>query len=408
MNQTYILPYSHVNYPSPADSHHQNLISWEQEDRARTLRESGWAGLNKGYEHKCVGTGPNCQIVQATFGVDKAVWDQAIASEHPTTDYGPYVFKERFSYKNSSGGLRLTITQVNDLYSAVAYANTLGLVMNCHVTITWGLLGINDHTVAANALTHRVIKALRQWYKDHTGRDQLAWLYVHENGRIHGFHTHLMLAIPNDLRLAFSEWLESRLSDVCRLDSMPDEAWHVTAPPSDPIGRQWRYFQYLIKGIDENDVIPARVGGHSHIPVSRLINCEIANPGDVQCRKKCGVSNLIGVKSRQSAGFRSLLDQGVTDVRRLYAGMEYLDHLRQSILPMSDRFVRQLLEVEKDIQVIVEEEAKNRKHFEKQRRQSRKKRRIVLRDELIMQATYDAFVKQENATRERLLRLFKL
>ena len=245
----------------------ESLYDWIQEDRARTTRESGWAGPYRKYEHKYFGTGPNCQLAQATFGVDEAVWDRAIASEHPPTpDYGFYAFNERFSHKNRPGGLRLTTAQAKDLYGAVAYANTLGLVMNCHVSITWGLLGILDHTEAANALTHRVIKALRQWYKDHTGRDQLAWLYVHENGRIHGFHTHLMLALPNDLRLAFRDWLESRLSDVCRLDSMPEEAWHVTAPPSDPIGRQWTYFQYLIKGIDENEALPARVGWNSHIP----------------------------------------------------------------------------------------------------------------------------------------------
>ena len=318
MNQSNILPCSRVDHPIAADSHPQNLISWEREDRARTLRESGRAGLPRKYEHKCVGTGPNCQLEQAIFGPDKETWDQTVASEHPaSTDYGPYVFNERFSHKNRTGGLRLNAAQVKDLYGAVAYANTLGLVMNCHVSITWGLLGILDHTEAANTLTHRVIKALRQWYRDHTGRDQLAWIYVHENGRIHGFHTHLMLAIPNDLRLAFRDWLESRLSDVCRLDSMPEEAWHVTAPPSDPIGRQWTYFQYLIKGIDENQALPARVGWNSHIPVSRLIKFGLENPGDVGCRKKCGVSNLIGAKARQRAGFSSLLDQGVPKRVRL-------------------------------------------------------------------------------------------
>ena len=387
----------------------ESLYDWEQEDRARTLRESGWAGLPRKYEHKCFGTGPNCQLAQATFGADEAVWDRAIASERPPTpDYGFYAFNERFSHKNRPGGMRLTAAQFNDLYSAVAYANTLGLVMNCHVSITWGLLGILDHTEAANALTHRVIKALRQWYKDHTGRDQLAWLYVHENGRIHGFHTHLMLAIPNDLRMAFREWLKSRLSDVCRLDSMPDEAWHITAPPSDPIARQWRYFLYLTKGIDENDMLPSRVGWHSHIPVSRLINVGLENPGEVRCRKKCGVSNLIGVKARQRAGFRSLLDQGVTDVRRMYAGVEYLNHLRQSILPMGDPVVRGLLEVEERLQCIVDEEEENRKRYLKERRQSRKKRRIALKDEAIMRDSQEDLAKQASARWERVLRLFKL
>lgn len=409
MDQSYILPYSRVDHLIAAESHPQNHISWEREDRARTVRESGWVGPSRKYEHTCVGTGPNCQLAQAIFGVDKSVWDSGIASEHPaSTDYGPYVFNERFSHNNRPGGLRLNAARVKDLYGAVAYANTLGLLMNCHVSITWGLLGILDHTEAANALTHRVIKTLRQWHKDHTGRDQLAWLYVHENGRIHGFHTHLMLAIPNDLRLAFRDWLVSRLSNVCRLDSMEEEAWHVTAPPSDPIGRQWTYFQYLMKGMDENQALPARVGWNSHIPVSRLIKFGLENPGDVRCRKKCGISNLIGAKARQRAGFRSLLDQGVTDVRRLYAGMEYLDHLRQSILPTGDPVVRGLLEVEERVQCIVGEEEENRKRYLKERRQSRNKRRINLKNEVIMQAKVDAFRKEQKDIRERVLRLFQL
>lgn len=282
----------------------ESLYDWMQEDRARTVRESGWVGPSRKYQHNSFGTGPNCQLAQATFGPDEAVWDRAIASEHPPTpDYGFYAFGERFSHKNRPGGVRLTAAQSKDLYGAVAYANTLGLVMNCHVSITWGLLGILDHTEAANTLTHRVIKTLREWYKNHIGRDQLVWLYVHENGRIHGFHTHLMLAIPNDLRMAFREWLKSRLSDVCRLDSMTEEAWHVTAPPSDPIGRQWIYFQYLIKGIDENETLPSRVGWHTHIPISRLIRFGVENPGNVRCRKKCGVSNLIGAKARSLSPF---------------------------------------------------------------------------------------------------------
>ena len=387
----------------------QTLYVWVQEEKARILRESGWAGLPPKYEHKCVGTGPNSQIVQATYGADKSVWDRSIATEQPApVDYGPHAFNERFSHKNRPGGRRLTRAQFVDLYSAVAYANTLGLVMNSHVSITWGLLGIKDHTDAANTLTDRVLKPLRAWYKYRTGRDELAWLYVHENGRLHGFHTHLMLAIPTWLRDDFENWLDDRLSALCRHGAKPANTSKIVAPPSDPIGRQWIYFQYLTKGIDDNESLPARVGRHSHIPVHRLIRAPLENPGEVLCKKKCGVANLIGVKARQRAGFRSLLEQGVTDVRRLYAGMEYLGHLRQSILPMADPYVRGLLEVEERALAIIEEEKANRKAYEKQRRQSRKDRRIALEQETIMRAKVEAFAREEKTRREEISRLIKI
>ena len=409
MYQPLILPHPRVDHPIPADSPPQNLISWEQEERARNLRESGWAGLPPKYEHRCFGSGPNCQLTQAIFGANAEEWDQAIASEHPVSpNYGFYAFNERFSHKNRPGGRRLTAAQFVDLYSAVAYANSLGLVMNSHVCITWGLLGILDHTEAANTLTDRVIKPLRQWCKDHMGRDQLAWLYVHENGRTHGFHTHMILAIPNDLRIAFKGWLKNRLSALCREGSMPKEAFHINAYPSDRIGRQWRHFQYLTKGIDGSDELSACVGWHSHVPVGRLINAPLENPGDVQCRKKCGVSNLIGVKARQRAGFRSLLEHGVTDVRRLYAGSEYLDHLRRTNLPMGDPVVRRLLQIEEGVLAIVDHEAATREHNEKQRRQSRRARRIAINDAALLQAKAEDFVKEETARREQILRLFNL
>ncbi len=409
MYQSPILPYSQLEHPTSVDTPLQNLLFWEQEERARNLRESGWSDLHRRYQHRGFGAGPNNQIAQATFGHDRAAWDLAIASEHPAAvDYGPYVFNERFSHKNHPGGRRLTIAQFVDLYSAVAYANTLGLVMNSHVSITWGLLGIKDHTDAANTLTDRVLKPLRAWYKYRTGQDELAWLYVHENGRIHGFHTHLIIAIPNELRLAFQRWLKNCLSALCRHGAMPKAAYHINAYPSDPIGRQWRNFQYLTKGVGGKEELPARVGRHSHVPVGRLINAPLENPGEVLCRKKCGVANLIGVQSRQRAGFRSLLEQGVTDVRCMYAGMEYLGHLRQSMLPMGDPYVGGLLEVEERVLAILEEEEANRKSYEKQRRQSRKKRRLALEEEAIMQAKVEAFAREEKARREEISRMIKI
>ena len=88
--------------------------------------------------------------------------------------------------------------------------------------------------------------------------------------------------------------------------------------------------------------------------------------------------------------------------------MEYLDHLRRSILPMGDPVVRRLLEVEERVQSIIELEEENRKGYEKQRRQSRKKRRIALKDEAIMRDELENFAKEERARHARFLRLFKL
>jgi hypothetical protein len=358
--------------------------------------------------HSGLGTGPNSQLLQGIFGADKAAWESSLEAEHPTVDYGPYVFRMPISYKDSIGGRRLNAAQFVNLYSAVAFANTLGLVMNAHVSITWRLLGIHNHTEAAIILTDRVFKPLRQWYAYQTGRDQFAWLYVHENGQTHGLHTHLMFAIPNDLRPAFRRWLRLRLSDLCRHGSIPKGAYYIAAPPSDRIGRQWRYFQYLTKGLNGSDELPAKVGWQSHVCVGDLIRRPLENPGDVFCKKKCGVSNLIAIKTRQTAGFRSLLEQGVTDVRRMYAGMEYLNHLRQSGLPMDDSVFRRLLEIEERVLVIEHEEEANCKSFEKQRRQSRKARRIALKEEALIRLQIEKSLKEKARREQVLLQLLRV
>ena len=75
---------------------------------------------------------------------------------------------------------------------------------------------------------------------------------------------------------------------------------------------------------------------------------------------------------------------------------------------MGDPVVRGLLEVEERLHSIIESEEENRKRYEKQRRQSRKNRRVVLKEEAIMQARVEAFEAAERARREEVLRLFKL
>jgi hypothetical protein len=67
-----------------------------------------------------------------------------------------------------------------------------------------------------------------------------------------------------------------------------------------------------------------------------------------------------------------------------------------------------LLKVEESVQSIIQSEDENRKSYAKLRRQSRKKRRVDLKNEVIMQAKVDAFNKEQKDIRERLLRLFQL
>ena len=358
------------------DKRFSSISAWEKADRARTFRESGFDGFSIKKGHTCFGTDIDSQINQSTLGTNES-FTAELENRYPKIYYGGYVYNKSLNYPDDPGGRRLTSDQFVDFYNAVVYANSLGHAMSAHVIITWGLLGIHDHTEAANTLTDRLLKHFQSWCKYKMNGAQPVWIYVHENGRTHGFHTHLMFAIPNKLRKAFRSWLSQRLTEICRHNSMSKKAFEVVAPPSDRIVRQWKYFQYLMKSINTEEELVAHVGPLSHIPIKLLINRKTKNTGDVLCKKKCGVSNVIGKKARQTAGFLSLLDQGVTDVRRLYAGMEYLRYVRQkySVLDEWNPVIVKLLKQEASVHKIVEQEILNQKENARLRKQCRKVRK---------------------------------
>jgi len=386
--------------------------SWGMEGRARHLRESGYPGGWRGVFAAAAGDGENSRISQSIFGASKAEFERIAEWEHPRREPRSNVFRkphdpefdepERYRY--------LTASQVKELYSAVAYANSIGQVMNVHISITWGMLGIEDHTEAANVLCYEFIKHLRDWYQHKVPKDcPFVWLYVHEVGRTHGFHTHILTAIPVELRPAFRKWLRARLADAARLGVPPHkDASKVVAPPSDPIGRQWWYLQYLAKGVSAEAEVRSVVGVDPYVRVSELIKHPLKSPGDVRCQKNCGVSSTIGKERRRKAGFRSLLERGIADVRRLYAGMEYLEYLRQQEADVTDTVARRLIEVEQQVNEVAQWERDNGRLNAK----ARKAQRAARCQEKAEQQRTDEWIKdfrlEEAEISQRLMKLFTL
>ncbi|WP_157651622.1 hypothetical protein [Burkholderia ubonensis] len=377
--------------------------SWEMEDRARHLRESGYPGGWRGVFAAAAGHGENSRISQSIFGENKAKFE-CIAEREPN----PRVFKKPRDPEFDEPGRCLTASQVKDLYSAVAYANSIGLVMNVHISITWGMLGIEDHTAAANVLCYEFIKHLRDWYRNHVPKDRpFVWLYVHEVGRTHGFHTHILTAIPVELRPAFREWVRARLAGAAHLGVPPHkDASKVVAPPSDPIGRQWWYLQYLAKGVRAEAEVRSVVGVDPYVRVSELIKHPLKSPGDVRCQKNCGVSNTIGKERRRKAGFRSLLERGIADVRRLYAGMEYLEYLRQQEADVTDTVARRLIEVERQVDEFAQWERDNARLNAKARKAQRAARRREKAEQERTDKWIVAFRREQAEISQRLMKLF--
>jgi hypothetical protein len=94
---------------------------------------------------------------------------------------------------------------VRRLYEALSYLNLVyRLVMNTQIVIAYELLGITDHEEAALLLSdfHREAAAWFRRRKEHP----YFHVYVHENARDRGFHTHLMTRVPLWCRPQFKSW----------------------------------------------------------------------------------------------------------------------------------------------------------------------------------------------------------
>ena len=314
--------YSIPQYQPSAHAHQEAAASpesvwdWEREERARNAIESGYPDWGRKGGRPAVrgaSNGMYSKTIEATWGVDDAAYDASLAGEFPHDEGSARVFRKRPAGVGNPGQ-HLSGQQFVELYSAVSYANHLGIVMNVHVSITWGLLGIHGQNDAAKTLRYEFFKHLQEWCEYRMqGRQPFVWLYVHEEGRRHGFHTHLLTAIPDELRGEFREWMAKRMSSLSRSGVVPKGAYKIVAPPSDKIGRQWRYLQYLCKGIGGGEELASSVGTEPRVKAASLIRVPGGRPVDVRCRKRCGVSNNIGRQARRNGRYESLLERGVTD-----------------------------------------------------------------------------------------------
>ncbi|WP_175900718.1 hypothetical protein [Burkholderia vietnamiensis] len=348
--------------------------------------------------------------MQSIFGANKAEVDCIAEREHPRRELSPYLFPKRRDPEFEAPGRHLTASQFANLYSAVAFANSIGIVLNVRLSITWGLLGIEDHSVAADAMRYKFFKHLQDWYENKVPDDRpFVWLYVHEVGRTHGFHTHIMTAIPRALLPAFREYVAARLANVSRVGTpLHKGVFHIEAPPSDPIGRQWRGLQYLAKGVSAKAEVSSVVGTAPFARVAELTPEPLKSPGDIRCPNNCRVSNNIGKESRRKAGFRSLLERGIADVRRLYAGMEYLEYLRQQEADVTDTVARGLIDVEREVNELAQWERDNAHLNAKARRTQKAVRRREKAEQEQMDERIAALRREHEEISRRLKELFRL
>lgn len=224
----------------------------------------------------------------------------------------------------------VTGPQAENIMSAVSYLNAAhGLLLDTHIVIAHECVGIKDHEAAAR-LVWLLFHRLQKWFR----RRQMEafYIYIHENSRERGFHSHILLHAGEaaaDLR----KWLPGA---VARLwgDPLPGEMLHIKhrrqRKLSHRITLQWIWVRYVLKGVwPRLGIVDVDKGVVK--PVHELLGLRPRPGGLVLCRKRTGVSSNIGRRARDKAGYASLFSRGLDD--RLFSGDEFRirdEELRQA------------------------------------------------------------------------------
>lgn len=237
------------------------------------------------------------------------------------------------------------------IYDAISFAmRHYGIVPNAHLTITWGLLDIHDHAHAARLLTrfnHEAGKWLaigspsddrqRMTKRAWNGGSPHVYVYVHENAREQGFHSHELALIPLEKKDSFEQWAFNCLARLSGRPRVHPDAFclRVYKPrnEADAVARMWDWFRYLTKSLSSSVLVEARNGewvqARAIFKPRPFIETE-----PVSCSQLASGSRNIWTRAQRRAGFRSRYRTGEWD--QLYSGWE-LEARRQEQLEEAGR-----------------------------------------------------------------------
>lgn len=224
----------------------------------------------------------------------------------------------------------VTGPQAENVLSAVSYLNAAhGLALDTHIVIAHECVGIKDHEAAAR-LVWLLFHRLRKWF--HRRQMEAFYIYIHENSRERGFHTHVLLH-ADEAGVDLRKWLPGAVERLWG-GPLPGNMLHIKnrrqRKLSHRIALQSIWLRYVLKGVWPGlGIVDVEKGMVK--PVHEVLGLRPRPGGLVLCRKRVGVSSNIGRRARDKAGYASLFSRGVDD--RLFAGDEFRMHeeaLRQA------------------------------------------------------------------------------
>jgi hypothetical protein len=206
---------------------------------------------------------------------------------------------------------KISAEDFDKLYTAICYANSCGWILNVEMTVTWPLLGCRSDTEAGGALAH-LLHLMYHFCSDKRGLPFVV-VWVMERGPERGLHTHFAAHLPAAVKPEFLRWLGRALETVTGVD--PD-AVRVRSPDGQRLRplhcdfrssysalSQWRWFKYMMKGIDP---VPDNVdlASNSVQKLWRVLGVR-PEPVGLMSTQRVGVTRSIGRGARDAASFHS-------------------------------------------------------------------------------------------------------
>lgn len=231
----------------------------------------------------------------------------------------------------------LTTNDAMKVFDGISFAMWgHGKALNAHVVIVWSMIRGIDQGKAAEILG-KYLNEASKWVAVRGGPraptrqgDELHYVWVHENARDRGFHTHILMNLPTNSRKAFDAWSRSCLARLCKT-AFHEKTFRVVVSRSrseiDQASRVWSWYRYLMKQLN-----PASgFGFFSGNTYCKTAMRDVVKPWPmreglpIRLTKRVGVSHSIGTKAQKEKGFISKLRSG--EIGHMYQCSEFADRL---------------------------------------------------------------------------------
>jgi hypothetical protein len=245
----------------------------------------------------------------------------------------------------------LTGLEVVRLYEAVSFSmwrDGPAGVFNAHLIIIWSSLGVYDQQLATKFLGLLLNRAAkwaavgspdrpRRRRRARTGAGfRLKYVFVHENGPQHGFHSHCLLTIPREVVPVFAAWTRSMLRRLANHHGTEKTVRVIPSRERDERGavtRCWSWVKYICKELNPDagccwepvdrltgELLPG--GAHPLRAILRVKPHRASLP--VTCMKLTGASRDLSSAAQRAAGFKSPLRFG--DPHQIVNGLLFDGH----------------------------------------------------------------------------------